>query len=98
MRTLIFVPLLAMLALFSASSASAGTGTSYSALASCPDQAARPSRLPAGEPTQTVMDKTSTEAAFRLLREYLEFHGQAQAYVGARAALMPWSELATRAN
>jgi hypothetical protein len=68
------------------------------ALAICPDRAAKQASMPDTDQSRIVVDKLSTDAALVLLKDYLEFHDQAQAATGARAALMPWSELATRAN
>jgi hypothetical protein len=97
MHTLVSSSLVAALLLINAGAAVARAPTSdaYLALASCPGQAADGAP---GEPNQIVEDKGSTAAALILLKEYLEFHGEAQGGVGARAALMPWSDLATHAN
>lgn len=73
-------------------------GSDYVALASCPDRAAGAGGRVAGELGQSAMDKDSTMRAADLLKEYLDFHDQAQAATGVRAALMPWSNLATHAN
>jgi hypothetical protein len=80
--------------------ATAGTavGGDHLALASCPDRAAAAGEAAVGELIQNDVDKASTVAAVDLLKEYLDFHDQAQAATGVRAALMPWSNLATHAN
>ena len=70
----------------------------YLALAACPDRAVQAGDVPTWELSQSVMDKESTDEALDRLKEYLEFHDQAQAATGARAALMPWSDLAIHAN
>jgi hypothetical protein len=101
MRTLVSVYLLATLALTNPVAAVAGTSVpdgAHLALASCPDRADRATATTVGEPTQFVEDKDSTDATLTLLKEYLDFHGDAQTDIGARAALMPWSDLATHAN
>jgi len=44
------------------------------------------------------VDSATAPAAQAMLRDYLEFHAQAQEDTGARAALMPWPALRTHAN
>jgi hypothetical protein len=99
MRTLVSSSLLAALVLIHAGATLAGTpDDAVLALASCPDRSARAADAARKELTPSVEDERSTGATLTLLKEYLDFHGEAQTDVGARAALMPWSDLATHAN
>jgi hypothetical protein len=96
------VHLLFVVALQPLGSVAVAAGTSEGgerlALAACADQTAGKGERSAKELGQYDMDKGSTVAAADLIREYRDFHDQAQAATGVRAALMPWSDLATHSN
>ena len=100
MRILVSASVLAAAALIQAGLAMAGASLeeNHLAVGSCAAETTQPAGVVIRELSEAVEDKGSTDLPLSLVKEYLEFHGQAQESLSARGALMPWSDLATRAN